>query len=85
MHPGIHVIIFLMSKGIQAGTRVAIAAEQTSFFLIAVSALHLIGAVVIPLEKNLSDVRISELMIRMKSVWLIGRMNISVQNINLLL
>ncbi|MBD5522990.1 MAG: acyl--CoA ligase [Lachnospiraceae bacterium] len=74
----------LMSKGIQTGTRVAIAAEQTSFFLIAVSALHLIGAVVIPLEKNLSDVRISELMLRMKSVWLIGRMNISVKDINLL-
>lgn len=74
----------LMSKGIQTGTRVAIAAEQTSLFLIAVSALHLVGAIVIPLEKNLPAARISELMLRMESVWLIGRRNISVRNINLI-
>jgi len=41
----------LIQNRIERGTRIAIVAEQTARFLTVVSAIHLAGAVVIPLEK----------------------------------
>lgn len=74
----------LKEEGIQPGTRVAVAAEQTAYFLIAVSALHLAGAVVIPLEKGLPDMRILEIMDRMESVWIAGRKKPGTEKIKLI-
>lgn len=62
----------LIQNRIERGTRIAIVAEQTARFLTVVSAIHLAGAVVIPLEKNLPENRIKEIMQRLDCHWLVS-------------
>lgn len=64
---------FLKEKRLGNGNRVAIVAEQSAFFLMTVSAIHLAGAVVVPLEKNLPPKRIAEIMEVMDTTWIVGR------------
>lgn len=68
-----HCAAYLTEKGICKGTRVTIASEQTAVFLMAVSAIHLAGAVAVPLEKNLPVQRIVEIMKMMDTAWIVGR------------
>ncbi len=64
---------YLAEEGIPKEMRVAVVSEQTAVFLMAVSAIHLAGAVVVPLEKNLSENRIIEIMELMDTPWVVGR------------
>ncbi len=57
--------------GIKKGERIAAGARQSISFLVTVSAIHLLGAVVIPLEKNLSSEKILDIMKRLESNWLV--------------
>ena len=52
----------LKNSKIRKGDRVAIIADQSIDFLVNVSAIHLVGAVVVPLERKLPLKRVSEIL-----------------------
>jgi len=73
---------YIERKGVKKGDHIAIIAEQKIRFLVAVSAIHLIGATIIPLEKNLPDTRIAELLEKLEIKWLIATKEISITEVH---
>lgn len=63
----------LKEAGIQKQDRVCLCGEQSVTFLMMVSAVHLLGATAIPLEKKVPVKRIQEIMTRMDTSWAAGR------------
>ncbi len=73
--------IYLKNIGVKKGDRVAIVAEQNVIFLLMVSAVHLAGAVAIPLERNLPEKRIKDILPQFKTIWLVCRQDMDISGI----